>query len=562
MRHVNHLTLVTVFLCAAFSLNAQEDVLTLVPYDGTEETFLNAQFAADTTETNGLLPNRVYELQRGGVYLSRAILTIQSGQTLRLRAEAGSGPKPIIYLWETGTGDNPTRPPGNFVVLAGGNLEMTDIALVGYYEPEPDRLDGVQGGLINTTAVGSSIILDGVILSNVAGQPVRTGFNAVKVQATNSIFANMGALTTSNLGAGKGFDLREATIDTFIVQNNTFVNYQDRAIRHYNFGNPEVGTGPIRYGLIEHNTFINGMGYHGLLSLGNVGTDITISNNLFVDGFALGEDSTDASRAAEWANTGEQYVNGNNKITWIFSAPNDTTEWYVHNNYFVISDEGRAFLDANEFGTAAQLSDHIQAMLGAQGGDPASAFTEVDLVLANAPALMVNFLDWYVDPAGADKSKDVENFDVEQHDFDRRTVEFYRDTMDASYATDSPAFTGSDRGFPAGDLNWFPDKKAEWEMVTNVRDRDNLPASFMLSQNYPNPFNPTTKIVFTLSNRTEVRLEVFDVLGRKVATLVDGVQEAGRHLIDFDGSALNSGVYFYRLKAGAEVQTKRMILVK
>jgi hypothetical protein len=547
---------------AVSSLYGQEDVLTLVPYDGTEATFLNAQFAADTTATGGLLANRVYELQRDGTYLSRAIITIQSGQTLRLRAAEGSGAKPIIYLYETGTGDNPTRPPGNFVVLSGGNLEMKDIVLTGYYEPEPERLDGVQGGLINTTAVGSSIILDGVVLSNVAGQPVRTGFNVNTLKVTNTIFANMGALTTSNLGAGKGLDLREATVDTLIIQNNTFVNYQDRAIRHYNFGNPTLGTGPIRYGLIDHNTFINGMGYHGLLSLGNVGDDIIITNNLFVDGFALGEDSTDASRAAEWANTGELYENGFNKITWIFTAPNDTTAWTISNNHFTISDAGMDFLDANEFGIASPLSDHIMEKLAEQGGDPENAFQQIELALANTPMLMTNMLEWYVDPDGANKTKQTETFVTELHDFDRRTVQYYHDEFDASYSTDSPAYTGAIGGFPVGDLNWFPDKKAAWEQGTSVDRPGTYPVTFTLRQNYPNPFNPSTKIVFTLSGREKVRLDIFDVLGRKVATLVDGVREAGEHAVDFDASELRSGVYFYHLTAGAAVQTKKMVLVK
>ena len=125
----------------------------------------------------------------------------------------------------------------NSPVITSYSIHYTKLydCVAGYYEPEPDRVDGVQGGLFNTLAVGNSLVLDGVILSNVNGQQVRIGHNSVKVQVTNSIFANMGALTTSNLGAGKGIDLREAAIDTFIVENTTFVNYQDRAIRHYRF---------------------------------------------------------------------------------------------------------------------------------------------------------------------------------------------------------------------------------------------------------------------------------------------------------------------------------------
>ncbi|MCU0646294.1 MAG: hypothetical protein MUC94_18815 [bacterium] len=139
------------------SLYGQDVVVKLLPYDGTAATFVNAQIVADTTAAGGLSTNRIYEFQRDQYYLSNAIFTVPNGRALRLRAEAGSGKKPVIFLWESGTGSNPTRPPGNFVVLNGSNLEMKNICVAGFYEPEPDRVDGVQGGLINTTAVGSSI---------------------------------------------------------------------------------------------------------------------------------------------------------------------------------------------------------------------------------------------------------------------------------------------------------------------------------------------------------------------------------------------------------------------
>ncbi len=447
-------------LLAAAVLFGQDVVVKILPFDGTDASFVNAQIVADTL-ANGMSANRVYELDRGEYYLHRATLTIPKGRTLRIRAAAGEGPKPVIYLWEAGTGSSPTRPPGNFVVLNGSNLEIKDVCIAGFYEPEAERIGGVQGGLINTTGVGASIVLDGVILSNINGQHVRTGQNTVKVQVTNSIFANMGALSTSNLGAGKGFDLREAACDSFIVVNNTFVNYQDRAIRHYNFSSPTTGTGPIKYGLIDHNTFVNGMGFHGLMSLGNVGKDIIITNNLFLDAFALGEDSTDATRAAEWVNTGEVYANGNPKITWIFTAPNDTTNWKIKNNYYSISDSGQAFLDDFGFPPAAPLSEHIYNRLGAAA---ATAFLQTSVTPVNVPRLMTNMMRWYEDPVwGANKKKEQTNFVLARDDYDRRFIEYYRDEMDVSYPTSSVAYTGGENGFPVGDLNWFPDKKAAWE---------------------------------------------------------------------------------------------------
>lgn len=456
-------TIIIAFFLCATAMYGQENVFSLLPYNGDPATYINTQIAADTVATGGLLADRVYELQRGQIYLSNAIMTFQAGQTIRLRAAAGDGAKPVVYLWETGTGQTPTRPPGNFIVLNGANLEMKNICVAGYYEPEESRIDGVQGGLINTTAIGSSIILDGVVLSNINGQHVRTGFNAVKVEAKNSIFANMGTLSTSNLGAGKGFDFREAAIDTLIIQNNTFVNYQDRAIRHYNFSNPSAGTGEIKYGKIDHNTFVNGMGFHGLFSLGNVGDQILITNNLFVDGFALGEDPTDTTRAAEWANTGEFYDNGRNRITWIFTAPNEVTQWTIGNNYYSISDSGHAFLNDFGYQVGSQLSWHINSRLALQGVDTTTVFREADLTLQEVPRLMTNMMRWYEDPLGGGRIKSQTNYVRERDDYDRRVIQYYRDTLNASYSTSSEVYTGGENGYPAGDLNWFPDKKAQWE---------------------------------------------------------------------------------------------------
>jgi hypothetical protein len=89
-----------------------------------------------------------------------------------------------------------------------------------------------------------------------------------------------------------------------------------------------------------------------------------------------------------------------------------------------------------------------------------------------------------------------------------------------------------------------------------------LPTEAFLAQNYPNPFNPTTAISFQLSAVGVVTLKAYDVLGKAVATLVDGVQSAGRHTVHFDGSSLPSGVYFYRIQAGTFSETKRLLLIK
>lgn len=89
-----------------------------------------------------------------------------------------------------------------------------------------------------------------------------------------------------------------------------------------------------------------------------------------------------------------------------------------------------------------------------------------------------------------------------------------------------------------------------------------LPAQFEVRQNYPNPFNPSTRISYVLPARTEVRVSVFNILGQEVAALVNEVQEEGVHSVDFAGTSLSSGVYLYRVSAGEDVQTRRMLLLK
>lgn len=99
--------------------------------------------------------------------------------------------------------------------------------------------------------------------------------------------------------------------------------------------------------------------------------------------------------------------------------------------------------------------------------------------------------------------------------------------------------------------------------LTDVeQDQSAIPNEFSLMQNFPNPFNPSTVIKYTLPIRSMVSLTLYNVLGREVTTLVNEVKEAGKYDIDFNGSSLTSGVYFYRLQAGSFVQTRKMILLK
>jgi hypothetical protein len=95
----------------------------------------------------------------------------------------------------------------------------------------------------------------------------------------------------------------------------------------------------------------------------------------------------------------------------------------------------------------------------------------------------------------------------------------------------------------------------------------NIPDKLFLYQNYPNPFNSSTRIKYMIpsvgiSLMKSLQLKIYDILGREVATLADGIQKPGEHTVSFEASGLSSGVYFYRLKTGSFVTQKSMLLIK
>lgn len=168
--------------------------------------------------------------------------------------------------------------------------------------------------------------------------------------------------------------------------------------------------------------------------------------------------------------------------------------------------------------------------------------------------------------------------------------------LDLSYSNDTLLTAGTD-GLPLGDLNWFPDAKADYmanrdtyiaalqDSMTNatfvytpgdsesayitaenlpvsIESNSSIPGKFNLSNNYPNPFNPTTKISFTLPSASDVKLTVYNVLGQQVAELVNQRMTAGTYTVNFDASNLASGMYLYRIEAGSFTKNKKMMLIK
>jgi hypothetical protein len=102
------------------------------------------------------------------------------------------------------------------------------------------------------------------------------------------------------------------------------------------------------------------------------------------------------------------------------------------------------------------------------------------------------------------------------------------------------------------------------EPITGVEPiiSSQIPDEYKLEQNYPNPFNPETKIGFNIPKAGFVSLKIYDVVGKKVATLVNETRNPGSYTVNFEGTSLGSGIYFYRLEINGFVSTKKMMLIK
>ncbi|MGB5849035.1 MAG: T9SS type A sorting domain-containing protein, partial [Ignavibacteriaceae bacterium] len=100
------------------------------------------------------------------------------------------------------------------------------------------------------------------------------------------------------------------------------------------------------------------------------------------------------------------------------------------------------------------------------------------------------------------------------------------------------------------------------EGISSVKQDEIFITNFKLSQNYPNPFNPTTSIIYQIPKVSFVTIKVYDILGNGIATLVNEEKPAGSYEVEFDGTVLPSGIYFYQLRAGNFIETKKMVILK
>jgi hypothetical protein len=134
--------------------------------------------------------------------------------------------------------------------------------------------------------------------------------------------------------------------------------------------------------------------------------------------------------------------------------------------------------------------------------------------------------------------------------------------LDSNYVDSVSSFNGSAVGTVGFDTVSFPIPGVNCNLVGIQQIGNKIPSVYTLEQNYPNPFNPKTNITFSIPRGGFVEIDVYDILGRQVNTLVRDPFEAGTYKVDFDATNLSSGVYFYTIKVNDFSATKKMLLIK
>jgi hypothetical protein len=545
----------------SFIADAQTARIVTVPTYAPGGKYLNEFIAADSVG-RGTTDNTTYVLARDQVYYSNSYIN-NVGWTLRMRSSygklSGSGASrsgyPATIFMKLGSSGTQVS---DFVQIAG-NVWLSNLEISGYDETIGSTMLGtVFEEILLCTSPGYNITIDSCIITNCGQGIIRLNSAPRVVQVTNSIFANMGSRLFSDLGNGRAIDCRNGSVDSLVLVNNTFVNSQDRLIRHYS------STANIKYMKFDHNTCVNSASFHGLLSFGHTQGKFSITNNLFVNPWAYGDD-TDVVRQAEMGDNGEQNpLNGQPRMTILNACPDSTTAsvpttWTIKNNYYRITPAEQTWWTGAGANPALKLPSplpwHISKKIGT---DSLTAFQATTADVKNIPALMTETMTYYRSPTGANKTK-VNN--TAAPDMHRTSFGYLTDSLDCSYPTSASIYTAATGGQPVGSLLW-------WGLTVGVTKSSNsIPEGFVLTQNYPNPFNPATLIEYQLPVASNITLKVFDILGREVATLVDGMKEAGYYTVSFDASHVTSGVYFAQIagqgKNGQSFQKMiKMVLMK
>jgi hypothetical protein len=463
-------------------------------------------------------------------------------------------------------------------ITAGGDLTIKNCTLT------PGANDLSLGWAVTgPSAPNLHLVYDNCIFEHVRWVFVVIEDSNCDVTLRNCYFVNMdGQPCRRNGGLFDCF----ANVDTLLVENCTQINAQGTM---YRFRSPYQ----FKRIIFNHNTFVDCAG--SVFMNNGSQSNVSLTNNLFVNvnvqpypgihSIDQGEQDPDwlpmglvnvYPDSADVANrTPRKFLVDNNLLYWdpYLSNVVDTVNQLKVNS---ISDWQSQMILMNSR-TTAMFDDETDYPYLTEGKTYTERpnFTDPKDLLGNQLVKLKKLAVAIVDTTSSDMLPDWRLTNTGSGKYINPDWPI---PVDLSY-TNATLKTGATGGFPVGDINWFPAQKVTWlaqrtaeyaqiqtaldgAVPAAVKNINALPAEYTLHQNYPNPFNPSTTISFSLPYSAGASLRVFDMLGREVATLVNGYTTSGTHEIQFNATNLASGVYFYKLTSGNITKIEKMMLLK
>lgn len=454
-------------------------------------------------------PNTVYRLHRGAadsVYILYSTLTGWGSMPLQIES-VGSGTLPTIFAATLSDGSAISP-----LISAKANLRMKGVRIYGV-----NTLGATCNRLVRIQTNGVRVEFDSCQVDESSQSFIRVDNYASGIFLRNCRVSNI----WSDFSNARGIDNRGVPIDTLSMTGCSFYRVGQRVYRD--------GGGILKLGVFNHNTFVDVA--QPLLSLGSDSSVVFTNNLVYNCGFL-----------------GSGLSAGVGALIDLIALPNQSA--YVAHNIFYTDSTKLLAAYPDTVGLRKWFADTLLGYIRKGGTESTNIHSSVKFTMSpddvpnstNADSIAL----WYwANLPASDNDSHMLNVDAGK--------------VNLAYNTNAVAYTWGSDGKPAGATEWFGIPL----VAVNPTPGAPLPAGYSVFQNYPNPFNPMTTISYTLPRAGHISVVVYDVLGRQVANLVNGMQPAGQHQTVFDARGVGSGMYFYQLSVdGNFVGVRSMMLVK
>lgn len=546
------LTLLSVFILMSISTTfAQEDTVYIPWQDGSGNFLVDSMvdgIVGDTSATGEQL-HKYYKLERGGSYIISRTIAINDDIVIFSDPADRDDPTKAPPVIRIQTNEDGTPSAGLFFAV-NANLEVRNL----YFAGMGTGSVWMDGNWCNVGAPDITIAQYGCYFDYM-GWSIITNWDHA---GCTYIIQDSYIKNNQNPGDPNSpfWYLGLPPVKKIVAKNTTYFQ------SHGYFIQP-VGA-PIEDLEIDHCSFVNNLEMNLLQSRL---TNVKITNNIYYNTQAAGQSAAEnADKDADglpWSIINVDTLAGNeagasDSLKAITMAEADR-KYEVHNNAWFRVPELETYY-GDTLITGPFMNERTQAifdndtdwpgMNASNNVNEAPTFGNID----GANDLMLGYVRAY---RGIEGTQDFWGFESDQVEWPT----LFRVNVEWPFSEDLShtglSIVGTD-GEPLGDLTWFG------KYVTSVEEVNDapLPTKFELEQNYPNPFNPSTTINFSLPEKGMVALNVYNLLGQKIAELVNEELSAGTYNYNFDASELASGIYVYMLQTNDIIQSKKMMLLK